>query len=117
MFEVVGYGILYVLCEVHYGHRILSLNCEDGQYVKCMGRGSGDGHEQLSFPYGIAFNQSNNYIYVCDTSNCRIQVFNPNNNNNNNGNVVCEIGKNELRSPMGIQYTEDIYLYVILDEW
>ena len=37
----------------------------------------GDGRLQFNIPGGIAFNGSNNKVYVVDTGNSRVQVLNP----------------------------------------
>ena len=55
-------------------HRIQRFTSE-GQFLTSVGT-KGSGHLQFFFPTCIAFNASNNKVYVTDTNNHRIQVLN-----------------------------------------
>jgi tripartite motif-containing protein 2/3/tripartite motif-containing protein 71 len=48
----------------------------EGQYLTSVGT-QGSGRMQFYYPTGIAFNASNNKVYVGDTENYRVQVLNP----------------------------------------
>ena len=64
-------NILLADCE---NHRIQSFTPE-GLFLTSVGT-EGSGHLQFSCPTGIAFNATNNKVYVTDTDNHRIQVLN-----------------------------------------
>ena len=46
----------------------------DGKFISSIGRG-GEGELEFYWPSGLAINQSNGDIYICDTQNLRIQVL------------------------------------------
>ena len=66
-------GIVFV-CE-HSGSRIQKMT-KEGQFLSTFGsRGSLNG--QLSQPWGCAIDKLNGKVYIADTDNNRVQVFNP----------------------------------------
>jgi len=57
-------------------NRIQILNVEDGIFLKSFGS-QGSSPDQLSDPAGMEID-NDNYLYVCDGDNMRIQVFDDN---------------------------------------
>ena len=61
---------------------ILLADCENHRIQRFTSEGltsvgtEGSGHLQFSYPTGIAFNASNNKVYVVDTDNHRVQILN-----------------------------------------
>ena len=47
----------------------------DGKLIKSVGSSTGNGKAQFNHPYGLDVSGRNNYIYVCDCSNHRIQIL------------------------------------------
>ena len=47
----------------------------DGKLIKSVGSSKGNGNAQFNHPYGLDVSGRNNYIYVCDCSNHRIQIL------------------------------------------
>ena len=72
--EVAVDGEGNILVADSCNHRIQRFTSE-GQFPTSVGTG-GSGHLQFSYPTGIAFNASNNKVYVTDAGNHRIQVLN-----------------------------------------
>ncbi|KAI6657332.1 NHL repeat containing protein [Oopsacas minuta] len=54
-------------------HGILNYSL-DGEYISRIGM-HGNGELEFSYPWGIAINESNNDIYICDCSNNRVQIL------------------------------------------
>ena len=57
---------------------------------------TGSGKGEFMNPRGIAFDKIQNKVYVCDSSNHRIQVF------DTNGKFLYSFGDDQLREPLGI---------------
>ena len=57
------------------GNDCIQKFASEGQFLTSVGT-YGSGHLQFSFPTSIAFNASNNKVYVTDTYNYRVQVLN-----------------------------------------
>ena len=72
--EVAVDGEGNILLADRGNHRIQRFTSE-GQFLASVGT-KGSGHLQFSDPTGIAFNASNNKVYVTDTDNHRIMVLN-----------------------------------------
>ena len=65
---------------------------------KCKaGNGKGEFHN----PRGIAFDKRQNKLYICDSSNCRIQVF------NTDGEFLHSFGNDQLLKPFCICVSKD----------
>ena len=47
----------------------------EGRFLGSVGSSQGNGRLQFNTPYAIAYNSTNNKLYVCDTNNCRITVL------------------------------------------
>ena len=47
----------------------------EGQFIASVGS-QGSGQLQFQFPWAIAYNNTNNRVYVCDTNNHRITILN-----------------------------------------
>ena len=83
-----------------YGGGCLLVYDLNGQFIKQVGTpGSKEG--QFTNPYGIAINNTNGDIYVCDYSNHRIQIF------SNDYSYRSQFGKSILKYPTDIQLTRD----------
>ena len=54
--------------------RVYELN---GKFLSCIGS-EGSGELQFNFPWGLSTDESNNYIYICDYENNRIQIISEN---------------------------------------
>ena len=61
-------------CEYHRGNRVRRFTL-DGQFIASVGT-RGSGHLQFDAPWSVATSPINDKVYVCDTSNHRIQVLN-----------------------------------------
>ena len=72
----------------------------DGKFVSRIGsRGSGE--LQFNFPCGLSTDEYNNDIYICDTSNNRIQII------SENLQYKSQFGKDTLHYPRDIKIYED----------
>ena len=79
----------------------------NGQFIKQVGTpGSKEG--QFTNPYGIAINNTNGDIYVCDCSNHRIQIF------SSDYSYSSRFGESILKCPISIQLTRDV-IFVLSD--
>ncbi|KAI6657333.1 hypothetical protein LOD99_81 [Oopsacas minuta] len=58
---------------ITHSHSILKYNL-DGEFISRIGK-QGKGELEFIFPKGIAINESNDDIYICDCSNCRVQIL------------------------------------------
>ena len=76
-----------------------------GNFIFQIGN-TGSGEGQFNTPYGITVNEYNGDIYVCDSSNKRIQIF------SENYSFKSQFGKETLQSPTDIQLTRD-NIYVL----
>ena len=72
----------------------------NGQFIKQVGT-PGNKEGQFTNPYGIAINNTNGDIYVCDFSNHRIQIF------SNDYSYRSQFGESILKYPTDIQPTRD----------
>ena len=72
--EVAVDGEENILVVDSWNHRIQRFTSE-GQFLTSVGT-EGSGHLQFSCPTGIAFNASNNKVYVTDSKNHLVQVLN-----------------------------------------
>ena len=66
---------------------------------------TGSGKGEFSNPRGITFDKIHNKVYVCDSSNHRIQVF------DTNGKFLHSFGHDQLQKPLGICVSKD-FLFV-----
>ena len=62
---------------------------------------TGSGKGEFSNPRGISFDKIQNKVYVCDSSNHRIQVF------DTNGKFLHSFGDEQLQKPLGICVSKD----------
>ena len=77
----------------------------NGTFITKLGsRGSGE--TQFIFPHGIAINEINGDMYVCDTNNNRIQIF------SKEFPLNFQFGQGILDSPFDIELTNE-YIYVL----
>ena len=72
----------------------------DGKFVSKIGS-SGSGELQFNYPFGLATDESNNDIYICDCMNHRIQII------SQNFQYKSQFGKDILRYPIDIKLYED----------
>ena len=80
----------------------------NGTFIKQIGKeGSGDG-EFLS-PFGIAINEVNGDIYVCDLVSNRVQIF------SKDYSFISHFGNGILQSPRDIKLTRD-YIFVLCEK-
>ena len=77
----------------------------NGTFLKQIGT-LGNGEGQLSSPNGIAINESNGDIFVCDYSNNRVQIF------SKDFLFKSQFGKGILEYPSDIKLTNE-YIYVL----
>lgn len=89
------------------GHHIQKYTILTGQYIGKIGeRGRRKG--ELEGPTGLSINKRNNYLYVCERGNSRVQVF------DQDSNFDCIFGSTGLECPIDIKLTsEEIF---VLDE-
>ena len=79
----------------------------DGKYVSSIGS-EGSGELQFNRPSGLSTDESNNYIYICDFNNNRIQII------SENLQYKSQFGKDTLHYPLDITlYKDNIF---VLDE-
>ena len=72
----------------------------NGRFIQQVGTpGSAEG--QFNQPYGIAIQNTNGDIYICDNSNNRIQIF------SNDYSYISQFGMSILKYPTDIQLTKD----------
>ncbi|EDO33419.1 predicted protein, partial [Nematostella vectensis] len=76
--------------------------------IGCKGRNSGE----FNLPFGVAFDKKGNRLLVCDMTNQRIQVFNP------DGKFIMQFGKKgkkkgQLRCPLGLAVLSSGNLLVV----
>ena len=76
-----------------------------GNFIFQIGN-TGSGEGQFNNPFGITVNEYNGDIYVCDSSNKRMQIF------SENYSFKSQFGKESLQSPTDIQLTRD-NIYVL----
>ena len=69
----------------------------------------GNGKGEFRNPRGIAFDKIQNKLYICDSSNRRIQVF------NTDGKYLHSFGNDQLLNPFGICMSKD-FVFVTDDE-
>ncbi|KAI6660171.1 PEP-CTERM domain protein [Oopsacas minuta] len=66
-----------VICRsrilITHDHDILNYNL-DGEFISRIGK-HGKGELEFDIPWGIAINESNDDIYICDSNNNRIQIL------------------------------------------
>ena len=88
-----------VFVTQYLGGCVLVFDLKGNFIIQIGNTGSGEG--QFNRPYGITVNEFNGDIYVCDSSNKRIQIFSENNS------FKSQFGKETLQSPKDIQLTRD----------
>ncbi|KAI6659471.1 PEP-CTERM domain protein [Oopsacas minuta] len=68
-----------VICRgtilITHDHCILNYAL-DGEYISRIGK-QGNGELEFHYPRGIAINESNDDIYICDSNNNRVQILSP----------------------------------------
>ena len=80
----------------------------NGAFIKQMGKkGCGDG--EFQFPFGIAINEVNGDIYVCDLVSNRTQIF------SKDASSISQFGNGILKSPRDIKLTRD-NIFVLCDK-
>ena len=102
------------LCIAIYKEKVFVTQCQGGCVLEFDLKGNfiiqigntGSGEGQFNSPYGITINEYNGDIYVCDSSNKRIQIF------SENYSFKSQFGKETLQSPKDIQLTRD-NIYVL----
>ena len=76
----------------------------DGKFVSRIGS-SGSGELQFNYPFGLATDESNNDIYICDINNHRIQII------SQNFQYKSQFGKDILHYPLDIKlYKDNIFI-------
>ena len=93
-----------VFVTQHQGGCVLVFDLKGNFIIQIGNTGSGEG--QFNNPRGITVNEYNGDIYVCDSSNNRIQIF------SENYSFKSQFGKGTLQSPIDIQLTRD-NIYVL----
>ena len=99
---------LYVV-DTH-GHKVLVLSQTDGKLLFSFGR-QGTEHGNFNYPTNV-FVSSEKLIYVTDSMNFRVQVFNP------DGSFLTSFGKpgdgsGNLSKPKGIAVDSEGHIYVV----
>ena len=84
-------------------HHKLQKFTSSGELIKCAGMGSEPGGVTLNYPGGVTL--YNNQVYVCDTCNNRIQVFDL------DLNLIRSIG-GEFDRPQDVKFDTDGYMCV-----
>ena len=82
----------------HY-HSILVYQL-DGKFVSRIGS-EGSGELQFKWPWGLSADESNNDIYICDSSNNRVQII------SENLQYKSQFGKDTLHSPRDVKHFKD----------
>ena len=93
-----------VFVTQYQGGCVLVFDLKGNFIIQIGNTGSGEG--QFDRPYGITVNEYNGDIYVCDSSNKRIQIF------SENYSFKSQFGKGTLQYPTDIQLTRD-NIYVL----
>ena len=94
-----------VFVTQHQGGCVLVFDFKGNFIIQIGNTGSGEG--QFNRPYGITVNEYNGDIYVCDSSNKRIQIF------SENYSFKSQFGNETLQSPTDIQLARDnIYVFI-----
>ena len=76
----------------------------NGKFVTRIGN-EGSGNLQFNFPFGLATDESNNDIYICDSSNNRVQII------SQNFQYKSQFGKDILHYPIDIKlYRDSIFI-------
>ena len=76
----------------------------NGKFVTRIGN-EGSGNLQFNFPFGLATDESNNDIYICDKSNNRVQII------SQNFQYKSQFGKDILYYPLDIKlYRDSIFI-------
>ena len=79
----------------------------DGKFISSIGR-SGEGELEFYWPSGVAINESNGDIYICDTHNIRIQVL------TDDINFKTQFTTPRARGPIDIKLTRE-FIFVLDD--
>ena len=84
---------------ISHNHCILVYQL-DGKFVSRIGS-EGSGELQFNWPWGLSTDESNNDIYICDSSNNRIQIISEN--------LQCksQFGKATLHHPLDVKHYKD----------
>ena len=77
----------------------------DGSFISRIGR-YGTADLEFGFPYGLTIDQTNGDIYVCDSSNERIQIL------SKHFKFISKFGEDSLSNPRDVKLSKD-YIYVL----
>ncbi|KAI6650884.1 hypothetical protein LOD99_5724 [Oopsacas minuta] len=72
----------------------------DGKFISRVGV-SGDGELEFNYPWGITIDESNGDVYICDSSNNRIQIL------SDSLHYKSQFGKDILTEPLDIKLNRD----------
>ena len=95
-----------VLVTQYNGHYI-SVYELDGRLIKIVGS-EGNGEVQFMYPFGLDVSDGNNYIYVCECVNQRVQIL------TKEFKYVSMLGMGTLVAPRDVKVTRDKVL--VLDQ-
>ncbi|KAI6649017.1 hypothetical protein LOD99_6900 [Oopsacas minuta] len=112
LFKFGGGAIKYPKCLSIYGNRVLIsqdhciLNYKlDGKFTSQVGK-LGNGKLEFFYPQGLAIDDSNEDIYICDGNNNRVQILTK---------YLCyqtKFGINTLKGPQDVKLSKE-YIYVL----
>ena len=77
----------------------------NGEFISRIGRW-GDGQLEFNMPWGLAVDESNGDIYICDSRNNRIQIL------NKDLTFKSQFGKDTLTHPRDVKLSKE-YIYVV----
>ena len=79
----------------------------NGKFISRIGK-QGKGELEFDYPFGLAINESNGDIYICDCVNNRIQIL------NKDFSFKYQFGRDTLQGPLDVKFSKE-YIFV-LDE-
>ena len=95
-----------------YGDRVIisHSNCilnyqHNGKFISRIGK-QGEGELEFDYPFGLAINESNEDIYICDHYNNRIQLL------NQDFSFKSQFGKYILQEPLDVKLSKE-YIFVL----
>ena len=77
----------------------------NGKFISRIGR-EGRGELEFIIPFSLAIDESNGDIYICDSSNNRIQIL------NNDLSFKSQFGKDILKYPLDVKLSKE-YIYIL----
>ncbi|KAI6649895.1 NHL repeat containing protein [Oopsacas minuta] len=77
----------------------------NGKFISIIGK-PGKGELEFNNPRGLAFNEANGELYICDSNNNRIQIL------SQELTYKTQFGQDNLESPLDVQLTKE-FIYIL----